>query len=150
VKFNTKIRYGMRAMLELAMADNEEGLFQKDIARNQEISLKYLDHIIAALKTSGLIANVSGRKSGYRLTRPAGEITILEIYEAFEPKLEVNECVNDHYDCKRRKICAVQHFWQGLNDQVSGYLKSTTLGDLAGDQMVLNQSLVEAGTSEKT
>ncbi len=54
-------------MLELTLnADREEGTLQKEIAENQEVSVKYLDHIIADLKAAGLVVNVGGKKSGYR------------------------------------------------------------------------------------
>jgi DNA-binding IscR family transcriptional regulator len=57
MKINTKIRYGLRTMLEIAKAPDNEGILQKDIAKNQNISLKYLDSIISSLKLKGLIHN---------------------------------------------------------------------------------------------
>ena len=70
-------------MLELALkSDKEEGTLQKEIAENQDVSLKYLDHIIASLKSAGLIVNAGGKKSGYRLNRPAEEISIYDVYSA--------------------------------------------------------------------
>lgn len=63
LKLNTKIRYGLWAMIEIALQEENKGIFQKDIAKNQEISEKYLDHIIASLKASGLIKNVCGKKA---------------------------------------------------------------------------------------
>jgi hypothetical protein len=65
IKINTKIRYGLRTIIELGLHDNQTGLFQKDIAMNQQLSEKYLDPIIAALKTSGLITNLGGKKRLY-------------------------------------------------------------------------------------
>lgn len=122
-------------MLELSLADQADGLFQKDIAHKQDISLKYLDHIIAALKVAGLISNVSGKKSGYRLTRDPGSITVMDIYEAFEPRLEINECLSASFDCKRGRLCVVKDFWSGLNDLVGDYFKATTLADLKRQQL---------------
>ena len=78
MKFNTKTRYGLRTMLELALnAEREEGTFQKEIAENQDVSVKYLDHIIADLKSAGLIVNTGGKKSGDRLNRPPEEISLV-------------------------------------------------------------------------
>ncbi len=54
MKINTKVKYGMRTMVELALEKNREGIFQKEISKNQDISIKYLDQIIASLKASGL------------------------------------------------------------------------------------------------
>ena len=83
MKFNTKTRYGIRSMLEIAMNKEQDGVFQKDIAKNQNISIKYLDHIIHSLKASRLIVNVRGKKSGYTLTREPSEITMFDIHNAF-------------------------------------------------------------------
>ncbi len=121
-------------MLEIALDDKKEGVFQKDIAERQNISVKYLDNIIASLKTSGLIINKRGRKSGYILSRPASEINMLDIYKAFEPGLFVMDCISGNYLCDRSKICCVQNFWKGLNNQVISYFNSFTLEDLIREQ----------------
>ena len=64
MKFNTKTRYGVRVVLELALnADLEGGTFQKEIAESQHVSIKYLDHIIASHKKAGLINNIGGKKA---------------------------------------------------------------------------------------
>ena len=130
MKFSTKTRYGMRAMVEITIADQKQGIFQKDISKNQQISLKYLDHIIQALKTSGLIVNVKGKKSGYRLTRPASEITMLDIHTAFEPEIAVIDCMSQHIECEMKEICYTYPFWSGLNKVVEDYFNNATLEDL--------------------
>ena len=111
MKFSTRIRYGVRALLEIAMRESEEGVFQKDISTNQGISLKYLDHIIIALKVSDLIRNVKGKKSGYVLTRPANQITLLDIHNAFEPGLSVVDCLSEGYVCDKKGFCSSEWFW---------------------------------------
>jgi len=80
MKINTKIRYGLRTMIEIALNENQSGVLQKDIAKNQQLSEKYLDQIIASLKVSGLIVNAGGKKSGYILNKPLSEIKIYDIY----------------------------------------------------------------------
>lgn len=133
MKFNTQIRYGMRAMVEIAKADQKAGIFQKDISEKQKISIKYLDHIIQSLKTSGLIVNIKGKKSGYRLTRPASEISTLDIYNAFEPEMAVIECLSVHIDCEMESICHTNKFWHGLNVLVTEYFTQNTLEDLVNN-----------------
>ena len=94
MKFNTKTRYGLRVILELALnADMEGGTFQKDIAKNQDVSVKYLDHIISSLKKAELVSNVGGKKSGYELTRSANDINIYDVYAAFEDDLAIIDCL---------------------------------------------------------
>lgn len=117
-------------MLEIALDETENGVFQKDIALRQRISVKYLDNIIASLKVSGLIINNKGRKSGYRLAQKPSEIKLLDIYKAFEPAIAIVDCMEHGYDCKLSKTCGVRAFWEGLNNQIVLYFQSFTLEDL--------------------
>ena len=139
MKINTKTRYGIRAMIELALNDKNEGLFQKDIARKQDISLKYLDHIIAALKASGLVSMAAGKRSGYRLAKEPDKITVYDIYNAFNPAFAVTDCLIDDQRCRKNNQCAAKDLWIGLNSMIVSYLKSTTIEDLAKKQLELDQ-----------
>ncbi len=135
MKFNTKTRYGLRTMLELALNEhNEEGIFQKDIAENQDVSVKYLDHIISALKAAQLIENVGGKKSGYQLTRPAKNITVYDIYAAFEEDLAVIDCLVTDSHCPKKKYCVMRDYWDELNDVIRNNMQQQTIADLASDQ----------------
>jgi Rrf2 family protein len=117
-------------MIELAFDSTGEGVYQKDIAQNQEISIKYLDQIIHSLKVAGLISNVKGKKSGYILTKKPSEISIYEIHKAFENDICVIDCMSSNYQCNRMEGCTVQKFWKGLNQIVINYFKNTTLEDV--------------------
>ncbi len=117
-------------MLEIASSDLNKGMFQKDISQNQEISNKYLDHIIYALKTSQLISNLKGKKSGYILTRKPSEITIYDIHKAFEPGICIIECLSENYQCNKSEGCMTKGFWGGLNNVIINYFSSITLQDL--------------------
>ena len=117
-------------MIEIGIDETNAGVLQKDISDKQQISLKYLDNIIASLKTSGLIVNARGRKSGYKLARRPSEITILDILNSFEPGISIVDCVQANYNCILRKTCGVKDFWNGLNDVIINYFVSRTLEDL--------------------
>jgi Rrf2 family protein len=138
MKFSTKTRYGIRAILEIALRGNSEGIYQKEISENQELSYKYLDHIINALKVAGLISKAGGRKSGYILTRPPEEITVFDIHSAFESGICVVDCMDLTFNCDREKHCAIKGFWGNLNNQVIDYFRSTTLKDLIDEHTKLN------------
>ncbi|MBN1650540.1 MAG: Rrf2 family transcriptional regulator [Bacteroidales bacterium] len=140
MKLNTKTRYGIRTMVELAMDWEGKGLLQKDISEKQEISYKYLDHIVSALKARGLIVNVEGKKSGYRLSRKPEEITVYDIYKAFEAELSIVDCLLPDGRCSKDKACATQELWSGLNTLIVDYLKKHTLKELAEKQTNLNAS----------
>lgn len=131
MKFSTKTRYGLRAMIELSYDNAGEGVYQKDISKNQDISLKYLDQIIYSLKVAGLISNVKGKKSGYILTKKPSEISIYDIHRAFENDICVIDCMSSNYHCDRMVGCTAQKFWKGLNQAVINYFKNTTLEDVA-------------------
>ena len=82
MKINAKMHYGLKTMIELAMNAGETGMLQKELAVNQCMPNKFLDSVIHALKVTGLIVNVGGRKSGYKLARPAAEISVYDVYRA--------------------------------------------------------------------
>ena len=131
MKFNTKTRYGLRTMFELALnADNEKGVFQKDIAENQDVSVKYLDRIIASLKTAGLIINAGGKRSGYKLSRPAEEITIYDVYRAFEDELAIIDCLKNDGAGSGKKHCVMRDYWFALNQTIRSSMESMNLKEL--------------------
>ncbi|SFE98270.1 RrF2 family transcriptional regulator [Thermophagus xiamenensis] len=143
MKLNTKTRYGLRAMIEIARETYKGGIFQKEIAKRQNLSNKYLDHIIYALKVAGLITNVKGKKSGYILTKPASEIAIIDIYNAFEPGICITDCFGDNYKCERENYCAAKLFWDDLNEIIIKYFKSTTLQNLLDKQIRLEEEVLQ-------
>lgn len=127
MKLNTKIRYGLRSMIELGLSKNQDGLLQKDIAKNQNLSEKYLDPIIASLKVAGLIVNVAGKKSGYILKKTSSKIKIIDIYRAFEAGPYIIHCISNPKTCARTRICAAKEYWKGLNNNIVEYLSSSSL-----------------------
>jgi Rrf2 family protein len=138
MKFSTKIRYGIRTRLEIALNEGNDGILQKQIAKNQGLSFKYLDQIISSLKAADLISTVRGKKSGYKLTRKASEITILDIHNAFEPGIQIVDCLSEHINCPVEKRCAPRNLWKGLNECIENYLTHFTLEDLKKDQLGMN------------
>jgi len=131
MRFSSKIRYGFRVMYELAKSyDNEEGVFQKDISDAQHLPNKYLDQIIDSLKNAELIVNVKGKRSGYVLTRPPAEITMLDIHNAFSQGLYAIDCLSPHVKCDAVDVCPTIDFWEGLNDCMTVYFESYSLQNL--------------------
>lgn len=120
------------------MNAGENGIYQKEIAHNQDISYKYLDQIINALKVAGLVTKAAGRKSGYVLTRNPTEITVYDIHNAFEPGICVIDCIEMNFSCDREKFCSLKGFWGQLNNQIIEYFKSTTIKDLMEKQIKLD------------
>ena len=132
MKFNTKTRYGLRTMLELSIHENSnEGVLLKEISKSQEVTIRYLDRIVALLKTAGLVVNVAGKKSGYRLARPAKDISIYDVYLAFEDEMAIIDCLLPGGECSRKKNCVLRGFWCDLNSDIKSRMQSVNIGTLA-------------------
>jgi Rrf2 family protein len=134
MKINAKMHYGLKAVIELAVNAGETGMLQKELAEKQCMPNKFLDSVIQALKVAGLIANVGGRRSGYKLARPADEITVYDVYRAFEPELQIHYCLAGFEACPRTSICASRLFLCDFNEMMKDYMKASTIEKLASGQ----------------
>ena len=140
MKLNTKTRYGLRAILEIAVNSSNQGVLQKDIAKAQDISVKYLDQIIAELKSANLISTIGGKKSGYQITRAAEEITIYDIFKAFNAPLKLIDCFDKEQECEKHAMCVSQNYWCELNKIIISYLEGKTLADLVKEHSKISGS----------
>jgi Rrf2 family protein len=138
MKINAKVHYGLKTMIELAMNAGETGMLQKELAVNQCMPNKFLDSVIHSLKVTGLIVNVGGRKSGYRLARPASEISVYDVYRAFEPELRIHFCLAGYESCPRTQSCASRLFLCEFNEKMEEYMKSNTIDELASRELQFN------------
>jgi Rrf2 family transcriptional regulator, iron-sulfur cluster assembly transcription factor len=133
MRVNTKIRYGLRTIIEIAISTEPNGVLQKDIAKSQHISLKYLDPIISALKLKGLISNSKGKGSGYKLTREPKDISMLDIYTAFE-QITIIECINNLNYCDRSMHdCKGRNYWNEFRDDFTNMLRRKNLEQIIED-----------------
>lgn len=130
MNINTKLRYGLRTNIHLAQSKKYDGIYQKQIAESQDISYKYLDSIIPLLKANLLIRYVIGKRSVYILTRPTIEISVFDVYAAFEHKVCIIDCLYKSGICDREPICNARHFWNDLNSVIENKMKSTMISDL--------------------
>ena len=130
MKFSTRDRYALRLMVELANRPNDL-IPLKDISDKQRISLKYLEQIVTPLAKAGLVSSVRGAQGGYRLARPAGEITSGEILRAVEGSTAPVACDGIDNSCARSDLCSTVKFWRGLDDVIEKYVDGVTLADLA-------------------
>ena len=130
MKISTKGRYALRMMLDLATHQGDGYVALKDIAQRQEISKKYLEQIVTPLAKSGLVSSVRGAQGGYRLARPAAQITSGEILRAVEGELTAIPCLASAVDCPHRGQCHTLDFWSGLNDLINKYVDGITLEQL--------------------
>ncbi len=131
MKVSTKGRYGLRAMVDIAMhAQNGNPVFLSEIAKRQDISGKYLEQIFSILHSAGLVSALRGRKGGYLLTRSPDKIRIKEIVTALEGPCAFVDCVADETICPRSEKCATRDVWSLLSSKVEELLSGLTLADL--------------------
>jgi Rrf2 family protein len=117
-------------MINLAANYNKRSAFLKDIAREEEISEKYLSQIVIPLRRAGLVSASRGVHGGYTLTKSPLEITAKEVVEVLEGDLALIECERDPESCSRVLGCASRSLWAGLGEKITEYLSSVTLDDL--------------------
>jgi Rrf2 family cysteine metabolism transcriptional repressor len=130
MKISTKIRYGARAMLELASHYGEGPIELKEIAKKEDISLKYLEQVINPLRTAGLVKSLRGSKGGYSLAKPPSEICLYDVVETLEGPLNLLECLHDSKACQKIHSCVTRDIWKDVSDAISKIFYSVTLEDM--------------------
>lgn len=129
MKISTKGRYALRVMIDLAVNDKGNYVSLKDISNRQEVSLKYLEQIMAMLNKAGYVKSVRGNNGGYRLAKLPEEYKVGDILRKTEGDLAPIACVNGE-ECRKRENCKTFKFWQGLDNAINEYVDSKTLSDL--------------------
>jgi len=129
VRLSTKGEYGLLALVDLALQGQDQPVQASDIAQRQQIPKQYLDQLLMILKRSGLVSSARGRRGGYRLSRPAGTITLLEAVVALEGPL-----VNENFSRKASR---------GQRPPAWDALKAVWDEQVAGDERVLEKRTLE-------
>jgi Rrf2 family protein len=131
MKLGTKVRYGTRVMVELAQCDEQAPLSLGEIVARQELSGKYAESLMAALRAAGLVQSSRGSQGGYRLSRAPEQISVLDIFQAFESSESFVPCAEDATACPLWQTCATRDVWLAMHQASMGVLQTTTLADLA-------------------
>lgn len=134
MKISTKGRYGLKAALDLAMYASEEAVSLSSVAQRQDVSISYLEQLIAKLKKAGIVTSIRGAQGGYMLARPAEEISVGEILRALEGDLYPINCqeLNGVSDvCKGADVCVTKYVWKRISDSISEAVDNINLGELA-------------------
>lgn len=142
MKLSTKVRYGMRAMIYLAIYGRENPVLAQSIADNLNMSKKYLESLLISLKNAELIRSVRGYKGGYILAKNPKNITALNIVNALDGSLSLIDCVPEPSLCEKAEICTARELWEQLTNAMTELLKSHTLESLAQAEMRKNKPAV--------
>ena len=136
MKFSTKSRYALRLMAELARYAPGTTVSLKEISERQNLSLKYLEQIVTPLARVGLGKSERGSQGGYRLSRPAAQITAGDILRAVEGEIVPVPCLATSAEsCPHRAQCETLGFWEGLNQVINQYIDSSTLEKLSSEYL---------------
>lgn len=126
MRLSTKGRYGVTAMMDLAIHDNAGPVTLADISQCQGISLSYLEQLFAKLRKSGLVEGVRGPGGGYRLSRSAEQISIAEIITAVDEKVDITNCSQEG-NCQEGEKCLTHELWVELSNRLFEFLEGITL-----------------------
>ena len=129
IKVSTKGRYGTRLMLNLARhySSGNKAVILRNIAEEEQISIRYLEQIIISLKIYKLVKSIRGAGGGYTLARKPSEITVCQILEALEGSCGLVDCVEDNTFCDRLPSCAAYEVWKEASHILKDYFQRVTL-----------------------
>jgi Rrf2 family protein len=144
MKLSTRTRYAVRAIIELAQNDSNRPLQLKIIAQRQDISVKYLEQLMAILRSAGFVRSIRGSKGGYLLARAPNQIKLNEVLHRLEGTVSTVECVENEDYCSRSADCASRYLWVQVEQAIEKVLEAITLQDLvdrANDEKKLNYQI---------
>ncbi len=146
MKLSTKGRYGLRALIDLAVHADEGAVSIQSIAERQNISESYLEQLARLLKKAGIIVSVRGAKGGYQLGRPAGEISVGDILRALEGSLDAVTCPANEGSgsCGEADFCVTRFVWKKINDSITQAVDTIYLNELVEE----SYQLACSGTAE--
>lgn len=134
VKLSTKGRYGLRAFIDLAVWGEAQPVTLSSIAERQEISVSYLEQLMAKLKKAGLVNSIRGVNGGYVLAKPAEEISVGDVLRALEGDLTPVECAaidnSKTTHCNGSSHCVSKIVWKRINDSINNTVDSIYIGEL--------------------
>ena len=130
MRINTRVRYAIRMMADMAKHGHGEPVRLRDIAARQNLPKMYLSQLTAPLKSAALIKSFWGNRGGYALNRPPSQISLLDIIEAVEGPIALLDCVQDPGLCERSHFCESIGVWRTINETIVATLQHYSLADL--------------------
>jgi Rrf2 family iron-sulfur cluster assembly transcriptional regulator len=138
VELNTRGRYAVMAMADLAKHDGPHAVPLSAIAERQHLSVAYLEQIFLRLRRAGLVGSARGRAGGYHLGRPAEEITVAAIMEAVEEETRMTRCMGEEgVGCLGPEKCLTHNLWHALGNHIRSFLSGVTLAQVLDGQRVV-------------
>jgi Rrf2 family protein len=130
VELNTKARYAVMAMADLAKHGEDGAVPLSAISERQNLSLAYLEQIFLRLRRASLVESARGRTGGYTLARPAQAIQIVEIMKAVEEETRMTRCLDSDSGCLGDHRCLTHGLWHALGGHIEAFLSNVTLQEV--------------------
>ncbi|WMJ90655.1 RrF2 family transcriptional regulator [Anaerocolumna sp. MB42-C2] len=133
MKLSTKGRYGLRAVLDLAVNGKNEAVALSGIAERQDISISYLEQLIAKLKKAGIVNSIRGAQGGYVLAKKPEEISVGDILRALEGDLNPVDCaeiIGSGSSCTGADLCVTKYVWMRISDSINNTVDTMKLSEL--------------------
>lgn len=141
MKLSTKGRYGLRALIDLARYGEQEAVSIQSISARQQISDSYLEQLVRKLKKAGLVISVRGAQGGYRLAKPAEEISVGDVLRALEGSIEAVSCQEgENTRCVGKDLCVARYVWQKVNKSIQETVDSIMISQLVEESRRLGEN----------
>jgi Rrf2 family protein len=134
MKLSTRSRYGLRAMMALAMHQGSEPVMTREIADRQNLPATYLEQLMLTLRKAGLVNATRGARGGYTLSRDPERISLAQIVEALEGKLDIADCADVPNSCTDPATCVLRDVYDEVNRILRDTLDQVSLAQLAEKQ----------------
>ena len=140
MRITTKGRYGLRAAIDLAINGGVEAVSINAIAERQQLSESYLEQLMAKLRKANIVTSIRGAQGGYKLARPACEISVGEVLRSLEGDLRPVDCsaIDDDDRCGQKDLCVTRYVWTKINESINETVDSITLQDLLDQNDIKN------------
>lgn len=133
MKLSTRARYGIHAMIDLALHYNQGPQPLGSIARRQNIPEAYLEQLMLPLRREGYVSSIRGAQGGYLLDRPPEDITFGQLIHTLEGPISLAECIDTQGSCEKSDTCLARLVWERLAQTIDGVLDTVTLRDILSD-----------------
>ena len=132
MKLNTRARYAVMALADMAKFDKQNPISLRDISLRQNISLVYLEQIFSKLKKNNIVKSTRGTNGGYILSKDPEQIKLSNIFSAVEEKVKTVQCKKESKKGCNGKLtkCITHYLWDELEIHINDFFDKKNLGDL--------------------
>jgi len=132
MKLNTRGRYAVMALADMAKFDKQNPISLRDISLRQNISLLYLEQIFSKLKKNNIVKSIRGTNGGYILSKDPEQIKLSTIFSAVEEKVKTVQCKKESKKGCNGKLtkCITHYLWDELEIHINDFFDKKNLGDL--------------------